>query len=248
MHNVVVETSSLFPALTWLSSILSPIAKSAMSLSERFNLSDQLAELRVNFYMGAGSLEPFHSCAAGCREGFQSGLSSGTANMAFYCAVLAAHFSFVSGEKDLCSLMAEIDYYLQLLETYKSDLAKNFLLCIRETISTLIDKGEATSIKAEASYGDLDDPGNKLLETYNFYQMLRNFWQGFSKRAQYYVEKYDAMTRPKTNCDNYIMKFYHGKFTFANQFFSSLICDDVMLLLSPHLYVTFTIIIRTQYA
>ena len=219
----LVETSSLLPLLTLTSSfsILSPIAKSAMSLSERFNLSDQVAELRLSFYMGAGSIEPFHSCAAGCREGFQSGLSSGTANMAFYCAALAAHFSLISGEKDLCSLMAEIDYYLQLLETYKSDLAKNFLLCIRETISTLIDKGEATSIKAEASYGDLDDPGNKLLETYNFYQMLRNFWHGFSQRSEYFYGKYVAMTRPKINCDNYIMKFYHGKFPCESVLFHS---------------------------
>jgi hypothetical protein len=183
-----------------------------MSLSERFNLSDQLAELRVSFYMGAGSLEPFHSCVAGLRGGFQSGLSSGTVNMAFYCAVLAAHFSFISGEKDLCSLMAEIDYYLQLLETYKSDLARNFLLCIRETVSILIDKGEATSIEAKASYGDLNDPGNKLLETQNFYQTLLNFWQGYSQRSVYFYGKYVAMTRPKINCDNYIMKFYHGKF------------------------------------
>eukprot|EP00986_Skeletonema_menzelii_P003845 scaffold1255_cov199-Skeletonema_menzelii.AAC.1 len=188
---------------------LSPIAKSAMSLAERFNLSHQLAELRLNFYMGAGSLEHFHSCAEGLRGGFRSGLSYGNANMAFYCALLAAHFSFISGEKDLTSLMTEIDYYLHLLETYKSDVAKNLLLCIRETVSTLIDKGETTSIEAKASYGDLNDPGNKLLETYNYYQMLRNFWQGYSQRAQFYVEKYRSMTRTKTNCDNYIMKFYH---------------------------------------
>eukprot|EP00986_Skeletonema_menzelii_P018059 scaffold24359_cov194-Skeletonema_menzelii.AAC.1 len=130
--------------------------------------------------------------------------------MAFYCAVLAAHFSFTSGEKDLTSLMTEIDYYLHLLETYKSDMAKNFLLCIRETVSILIDKGEATSIEAKASYGDLNDPGNMLLETYNFHQMLRNFWQGYSQRAQFYVEKYVSMKRPTRNCDKCIMKFYHG--------------------------------------
>ena len=184
-----------------------------MSLAERFNLSHQLAELRVNFYMGAGSLEHFHSCAEGLRGGFRSGLSYGNANMAFYCALLAAHFSFISGEKDLTSLMTEIDYYLHLLETYNQYLAKNLLLCIRETVSTLIDKGETTSIEAKASYGDLKDPGNKLLETYNYYQMLRNFWQGYSQRAQFYVEKYVSMERPKVNCDNYIMKFYHGKFS-----------------------------------
>ena len=202
---------------------LSPIAKSAMSLAERFDLSHQQAELRLNFYMGAGSLEHFHSCAEGLRGGFRSGLSSGNANMAFYCALLAAHFSFISGEKDLTSLMTEIDYYLHLLETYKSDVAKNLLLCIRETVSTLIDNGEATSIEAKASYGDLNDPGNKLLETYNYYQMLRNFWQGYSQRAQFYVEKYVSMKRPKVNCDNYIMKFYHGKFACESVLFSSVV-------------------------
>ena len=212
-HIDLIETSSLFALLTSSFSLLSPIAKSAMSLSERFNLPDQVAELRLNFYMGAGSLEPSHSGATGLRGGFQSGLSSGTANMAFYCAVLAAHFSFISGEKDLSSLMAEIDYYLHLLETYKSEMAKNFLLCIRESVSILIDNGEATSIEAKASYGDLNDPGNMLLETYNFHQMLRCFWKGHVERAQYYVEKYDAMIRPTRNCDKIIMKFYHGKFT-----------------------------------
>ena len=97
-------------------------------------------------------------------------------------------------------------------------MAKNFLLCIRESVSILIDNGEATSIEAKASYGDLNDPGNMLLETYNFHQMLRCFWKGHGERAQYYVTKYDAMIRPTRNCDKIIMKFYHGKQTLAKQF------------------------------
>lgn len=51
-------------------------------------------------------------------DGFVSGLSSGDANTAFFCAAYGIHFSVISGGKDLASLLKEIDYYIHLLKTY----------------------------------------------------------------------------------------------------------------------------------
>ena len=181
-----------------------------MSLSEKFGLSDEMTELCVNYYMGAGHLDSYRSGAKQLRKGFASGLSFGNVNTAFYCAGQGAYFSVISAEKDLSSLLQEIDYYLHLLETYKSEMTKKYFLCIRETVSTLIDRGEETSILAKLSQADVSDQENKLLEMFYFHQVFRNYWLGYGERCHYYVQKCLKIFKPgKFNI--YVIKFYHGK-------------------------------------
>ena len=181
-------------------------------MSEKFGSSDEKTQLCVNYYLGAGQLEPYHLDASQLRKGFESGLSSGDSNPAFYCANLGVYFSIISAEKDLTSLLKEIDYYLLLLETYKSELAKKPILCYRETVATLIDRGETTGIDAKLSYADACDlgPGNKLLGVFYFQEVFRNYWLGYTERCHHYAQKSMDISKQE-NFFNYIVKFYHGK-------------------------------------
>ena len=182
-----------------------------MVLSEKFNLSNRMAEIRLHFYMGAGHLESFQFGASQLRKGFGSGLTSGDANTAFYCAIQGTFFSIISGEKELSLLLQEIDYYLHLLKTYKSEMTRKYLLCYRETVSILIDKGEATAIDAKLSHEDVSDPGNKLLEVFYFHEVFRNYWLGYPERSKYYIKKYGEIVEPRY-FEVYVVKFYSGKF------------------------------------
>ena len=169
-----------------------------------------MAEVRLYFQRGAGQLESFQLGAAQLRKSFTSGLSSGNAKIAFYCAGQGTHFSVISAEKDLPSLLQEIDYYLHLLETYKNELTKKCLHCYRETVSSLIDKGQTTAIESKLSYADVSDPGNKHLEVFYFHQVLRNYWLGYSERCQHYIQRYDEIVQPRL-FEAHIIKFYRGK-------------------------------------
>ena len=202
----------------WLITTLFPphsgIAKSALVLSEKFGSSDDKPQICINYYLGAGHLEPHHLNASQLRKGFSAGLSSGGANTAFFCAAQAILFSIISAEKDLTSLLKEIDYYLLLLDTYKNELAKKFILCYRETVSTLIDKGEATGIDAKLSYRDVEacdlGQGNKLQEAFYFQQMFRNYWLGYTDRCRHYIQKYSSIVN-KGHIFTFNIKFYYGK-------------------------------------
>ena len=181
-----------------------------MILSEKLDSSEDIAEVRLFFWRGVGQFHSYQSGAAQLRKSFVTSMSFGNAKLAFYCAGQGIQFSTISAEKDLASLLKEIDYYLHLLETYKNQMAQMCLLCYRETVSVLIDKGETTSIQARLSYADVCDPGNKLLELFYFHQVLRNYWQGYSERCQHYVEKYGELLQPRL-FEAYIIKFYQGK-------------------------------------
>ena len=180
-----------------------------MALSERFNSPDQMAELSLIFNNTVGQFEWIHPVAQRLRACFHSALSSGNASMGFLCAATSINYSVLSGEKELNSLLKEIDYYLHLLETYKSEVSKKYMLCARETVSILIDKGEATSIVAKESHGDVSDPGNKFVDTYYCHQVLRNFWLGYDERSRHFAQKGFATIKQGSYllC---IMKFYHG--------------------------------------
>jgi len=178
-----------------------------MSLSERFIIPD--VELRKLFYFTGGNLEWFHKCAQSLRGSFESALSSGNANAGFLCAAQSILYSIVSGEKELTLLLKEIDYYLHLLGTYKSEMAKNYLLNSRRTISQLIDKGETTSIEEKECLGDLNDPGNRFLDSFYFHQTLRNFWLGYSERSRHFAQKCFAQIQ-KGKYTTHHVKFYYG--------------------------------------
>ena len=188
----------------------SRIAKNAMLLAERFDLSDEMVDVHLHFHRGAGQLDSYQLCATQLRKSFASGLSSGNANIAFFCAGQGVQFSVISAEKDLISLLQEIDYYRNLLEIYKSELTKYCLLCYRETVSTFIDKGKTTAIEAKLTFADVSDPGNKLLEMFYFHQVFKNYWIGYAERCDHYVQRYGELSQPR-HFEAYIIKFYHGK-------------------------------------
>ena len=186
------------------------IAKNAFVLSEKVGSTDQ--KIKLYYYIGAGHLESYLSGSNQLRKGFASSLSSGDFNEAFFYAAHAVHFSIISAEKDLTSLLKEIDYYLLLLETYKSELAKKFILCYRETVATLIDRCETTGIDAKISYADVCDlgPNNKLQEVFYFHSVFRNYWLGYTERCHHYTQESLAISKE----DSFfivIIKFYRGK-------------------------------------
>ena len=179
-----------------------------MSISKRFNVSDQVAELNFEFVYSVGYLEWLHSGINRLREGFQSSLSSGNANMGFLCAGQSMLLSSISGEKKLDLLLKEIDYYLNLLQTYNSEMARRFLLISRKTVSMLIDKGE--SIEEDSSPRAGSGTPLKVLEMIHFNQAIQNYWLGYSERCCHFAEKcLDSFANPGRLYRVFI-SFYHG--------------------------------------
>eukprot|EP00577_Skeletonema_sp_RCC1716_P008541 CAMPEP_0113418196 /NCGR_PEP_ID=MMETSP0013_2-20120614/26075_1 /TAXON_ID=2843 ORGANISM="Skeletonema costatum, Strain 1716" /NCGR_SAMPLE_ID=MMETSP0013_2 /ASSEMBLY_ACC=CAM_ASM_000158 /LENGTH=743 /DNA_ID=CAMNT_0000305411 /DNA_START=1 /DNA_END=2232 /DNA_ORIENTATION=- /assembly_acc=CAM_ASM_000158 len=165
------------------------IAKGAMSLQERFDVSAQIPELYFNFYGRiAWRFEPFQAGIEPLRQGFEVGLSSGNKDMGLHCLIHTVKNALFSGAS-LKSTLKEIDYNLHLLKTYKSEVTNNFMLNFRETVSLLIDNGEATSIPEKAVFGDLNDPGNKPREAFFHHAVIRAYWSGYTERCRYYSEK-----------------------------------------------------------
>ena len=184
-------------------SALSRIANDAFLLSDKFGSSDIRAELCLGYYMGPGDLESYVSGSNQLRNGFASGLSSGDAHAAFFCAAYGIHYSVISGGKDLNSLLKEIDYYLHLLKTYKSELAMKMIMFYRETVYTLIDRGERNGIEA-----NLSEPGRRLLEVFYFNAVFKNFWLGYTERCNHFAEKSFAVSKQP---GAFTFHFYYGK-------------------------------------
>eukprot|EP00984_Skeletonema_dohrnii_P021242 scaffold10556_cov123-Skeletonema_dohrnii-CCMP3373.AAC.1 len=148
-------------------------------------------------------------CADNLRRGFETGLSTGDNDMGLQCAFHGIKFAIVSGAS-LKSTLKEIDYYLHLLKTFKSAEVKNFMLNIRETVSVLIDKGDATSIQEKAAFGDLNVTGNKQRDVVFYHRAIRAYWSGYTERCRYYSEKYMSITWPEVRFMKVQMQFYHG--------------------------------------
>eukprot|EP00985_Skeletonema_marinoi_P016701 scaffold9001_cov142-Skeletonema_marinoi.AAC.2 len=181
-----------------------------MSLQERFGMATQIPELYFQFYgRVAWRFEPLQVCADNLRRGFETGLSSGNNEMGLQCAFHAIKTAIVSGA-NLKSTLKEIDYYLHLLKTYKSAEVKNFMLNLRETVSVLIDKEDATGIQEKAVFGDLDDPSNKLRDVLFYHRAIRAYWSGYTERCYYYSEKYMSISWQEVRFMKVQMEFYHG--------------------------------------
>ena len=171
-------------------------------------------ELYFHFYGRiAWRFESFQAGIGNLRQGFEAGLSYGHADMGLHCAIHVIKNTMYSGA-NLNSIMKEIDYYLHILETYKSEVARNFLLIFRETVSTLIDNGQATSIDATPCVGDLDDQKNKLRDAVLHHSAIRCFWLGHSERCWYFSEKCMRCIIPSDQAGRitaYMAKFFFGK-------------------------------------
>ncbi len=192
-------------------SIHSRISKNAMSLLERFNVPANIPELHYLYYgRVAWRFEPFQAGIDSLRHNCEVGISYGNNDMGMHCAFHVIKYLLFSGA-NLKSLLKEIDYYFHLLETYKSELARNYMLNFRETVSLLIDNGQATSIEAKACFGDLEDPRNKLREAFFHHSAIRCFWSGHSNRCQYYSEKCMNLCGQGGQPTACVTKFYSGK-------------------------------------
>ena len=199
--------------LSFFFSTHSRIAKNALSLQERFDVVGQIPELYLNFYGRIAWRFNFKSLQESIlhlRQGFEAGLSSGQVDMGLHCLIHGVKHSIISGA-NLKSTLKEIDYYLHTLKTYKSEMTKNFMLNFRETVSLLIDNGEATSINEKAVFGDINDPQNKLREAYFHHAALRCYWSGHTERCRYYSEKCMTLVGQGGQITAYIAKFFFGK-------------------------------------
>ena len=194
------------------SSNYSHIVKNALSLRERFGVTAQVPELYSSFYgMIAWRFEPFHVCEVNLRRGFETGLSTGNSDVGLHCALHAVKTGVISGT-NLRSTLKEIDYYLHLLKTYKNANIKNLFLHSRETVSLLIDNGEATSIEEKAVSGDSSDKGKNRYDALLFYhQAFRAYWSGYTDRCRYYSDKHLSIPSPEVRFIRTMVEFYHGK-------------------------------------
>ncbi|KAK1746792.1 putative AAA ATPase [Skeletonema marinoi] len=186
------------------------MAKNALSLRERFDLATQIPELYMNFYgRVAWRFEPFQAGVHKLRQCLDAGLSSGRSDIGLFCGLNEIKYALCSGA-NLKSLLKRIDYYLHLMETYRSEATKNNVLLMRETVSFLIDNGQATSIEASACVGDLNDPKNKLREAFFYYSAIRCFWLGHNGRCRYYGKKCIDLFWQGGQVTSYVAKFYLG--------------------------------------
>jgi len=192
-------------------SIISRIAKNALSLRERFDTVAQIPEVYLNFYGGiAWRFETFQVSADYLCRGFEIGLSTGNTHAAWLCALQATLFSIISGA-NLQSMLNKIDYYLHLSKTFNIKIGKNLFLVYRDTVSMLIDKGEATCIEAKPTLGDLTDPGNKLRIVYYRHEAVRAFWLGYTERCEHCCQKAIPFEQDDARLIKFQLEFYYGK-------------------------------------
>ena len=187
------------------------MAKNAMSMLKIFNVADHQPSF-YQYYYGrlAWRFEPLQVCADETRRAFQAALSLGQVDIAFFSSVQSIKCLIFSGA-ELKSILKEIDYYLHLLKTYKSKVAKNFLLIYRETVCLLIDNGKTTSIESAPGAEDLNELGNKVRESVLFHSAIRCYWLGHTQRCRYYIEKSAPILSSLAQLNTYMSKFYHGK-------------------------------------
>jgi len=195
----------------------SRIGKAAMScLKKRFHSADQLPRVYFAYYgLVAFHTEPLQSCADMLRQGFDAGMSTGESGTAFLNSIQHIKTSLIAGE-NLSSLLDKVDYYLELADLYKNKLTKTYLSIFRDTISTLIDKGESTSSKSNPNKTITEDsmkPANSS-ETMHFHRAIQAFWLGHSERCHHYVGKVLQMSSVTGTLRHVVMMFIHGLNTF----------------------------------
>ena len=187
------------------------MAKNAMSMLKRFDVAEQYPLFYLDYYGRiAWRFEPLQVCADELRRAFEAALSLGQVQTAFNCAAHSIKSLIFSGA-NLNSILKEIDYYLHLLKTYKSEVSKNFLLIFRETVCLLIDNGKTNSIESAPCVGDLNDPAIKQRESALFHKAMQCMWIGHAQRCRYYSEKCVLILAPLAQLTTYLSKFYHGE-------------------------------------
>jgi hypothetical protein len=148
-------------------------------------------------------------------QGFEFGVASGDTVSAFLNAAVYIRFSIIGGSR-LPDLLRETDKYLSLVGHHNHTMTRAYIWTFRQTISTLIDKGNNTgrpmndgesSGITEATYV------YRHSETANFHKAVQSFWLGYNERCHHYIEKlFD------NNCGRFhrlIAMFYYGLNAFS---------------------------------
>jgi hypothetical protein len=183
-------------------------------LKKRYHTSEYLPRLYLLYYgTFAHHTEPLQSCADMLRQGFVAAMSLGETGFAFLNSIQHIGVAIASGER-LPTLLDRVDYYLKLADVHANDFAKIFHPIIRGMISGLINKGESTSsichsnvapdsfvssiLKEVALTAASQLPtlmvkyggAILILQLMHFTRAIQAFWQGHTKRCQYYIGKY----------------------------------------------------------
>lgn len=168
----------------------SRIGKAALScMKKRFHSPEMLPDLYLCYYgFVAHNTEPLQSCSDMFRQGFDSGMAMGDCGTAFLSSVQHIKSLLIAGEK-LPILLQKVDYYLDLADKYKNELTKTYHLIYRDTISTLIDKGESTSSKRNINANENALKQANSSETMYFHRAIQAYWLGHSERCHHYIGK-----------------------------------------------------------
>ncbi|KAL7449037.1 hypothetical protein ACHAWC_001141, partial [Mediolabrus comicus] len=76
------------------------------------------------------------------------------------------------------------------------------MLNFRETVSTLIDRGNATDIEAKASFSSMSESPILVQKA------IRMYWLGYTERCNHFIEKSLEMIGQSGEYMSYLMKFY----------------------------------------
>ena len=187
----------------------SQIGKAAMSCYQnRYNTSDQLPQLSVAYYgFFAWHIESLQTCAAMLRRGFDAGMSLGQINHAIANSIHEIKYSLAAGYK-LHTLLDKLNHTLELANNHQQNMAEVYLMIFRGTISTLINKREASIEKSYDSPSEMTN--SHVLEVMYYHRSLQAFWQGHSERCQHYINKFLQAFSSEGRINTLFIQFIHG--------------------------------------
>ncbi|KAL7543351.1 hypothetical protein ACHAXR_012671 [Thalassiosira sp. AJA248-18] len=191
----------------------SRIGKAAICcMKKRFHSAGLMPKICFAYYgFVAFHTEPLQSCADMLRQGFDAGMSSGESTTAFFNATQHIKTALIAGEK-LKTLLEKVDYYLELADQYKNELAKIYLLIFRDTLSTLIDKGESTSLNSTNKNANNENALKQanFSEVMYFHRAIQAYWLGHSERCHHYVGKMLQTASAPGRLNSIMVMFIHG--------------------------------------
>ena len=163
------------------------IGKAAMTcFLQRYNVEKLPGTYSIYYTFVAWHSEPLQICVEKLRQGFEVGISLGESHLSFYNSSQQVMFAIIAGER-LPTLLEKVDYYLRFANTTQDSVGKQFFSYYHHTIKILISGGEAWWMDIKLRCLALLPA--KILENIYFYSALKTYWQGHTKRCQYYVEK-----------------------------------------------------------
>lgn len=186
------------------------MGKAAMArLAKRSHSPAQLSKMYSVYYaLVAHFAAPLQDCADMHWRGYEAGMSAGENGTAFLNLIGHVKASLASGEK-LTDLLERVDRYLERAVLYKNEVSRARMINYRNTISTLIDKGEATGPE---SYARITTTTDKAVD--HFHGAIRAYWLGHSERCHHYIGKFLPMCPAIGRLAHIIIMFIYGMNSF----------------------------------